>query len=214
MRHRSCRPGVGVRPRTPVAGWARMDRREPRGDGSALCPPLSVHLHVIRKRWIQTAGLRCGTSGATCFPSAQRTAVQLRSHQQMKRCQVATSQAVVVHHGLKVGRSRSRRGAADCCNGLLGGAPWPAPRRAPACFRTADLTLFIGFVGLAVAVPRGASPRLRARRSWFGQRRPIREGTSRGAPCTAEEPVAVARRFRRAVEGLHHGERKRRANSR
>jgi hypothetical protein len=36
-------------------------------------------------------------------------------------CQVATSEAVVVHHAREVGRYSSRQGAAGSCNGLLGG---------------------------------------------------------------------------------------------
>jgi hypothetical protein len=36
---------------------------------------------------------------------------------------VATSEPVVLHHGREGARRRSRRGAAVCFNGLLGGAP-------------------------------------------------------------------------------------------
>jgi hypothetical protein len=55
----------------------------------------------------------------------QRTAVKQRPHQETGRQQAATSEPVVLHHGREGRRCRSRRGAADCCNGLLGGARNP-----------------------------------------------------------------------------------------
>src|SRR6186713_3348679 len=54
--------------------------------------------------------------------SAQRSAVKQRPHQETRRHQVATSEPVVLHHGREGGGGRSRRGAAGCFNGLLGGA--------------------------------------------------------------------------------------------
>jgi hypothetical protein len=36
------------------------------------------------------------------------------------------TEPVVLHHGRQEGRIRSRRGAAICCNGRLGGAAPPA----------------------------------------------------------------------------------------
>jgi hypothetical protein len=42
-----------------------------------------------------------------CSRSAQRTAVKQRPHQQNGRCQVATSEPVVLHHG--------REGGGDSC---------------------------------------------------------------------------------------------------
>jgi hypothetical protein len=52
---------------------------------------------------------------------AQRTAVQLRPHQQTIRAQLATTEPVVLEHGREVGGLRSRQRAAGYCNGLLGG---------------------------------------------------------------------------------------------
>src|SRR5687767_1565133 len=60
-------------------------------------------------------------SSAFMSRSVQRTAVQLRPHQQTEKCHVATSEPVVGHHGREAGGFRSRRGVAVCCNGLLGG---------------------------------------------------------------------------------------------
>src|SRR5215216_4210879 len=54
---------------------------------------------------------------------AQRTAVQLRPHDQSKRSSVDKTEPVVLHHGREARPFTSRRRAAVCCNGLLGGAP-------------------------------------------------------------------------------------------
>src|SRR6188768_1974639 len=59
-----------------------------------------------------------------CIPSAQRTAVKQRPHQETERCQVATSEPVVLHHGREGGPDGSRPGAAVCFNGLLGSQRW------------------------------------------------------------------------------------------
>ena len=71
--------------------------------------------------WVPMVGCRTVFLGQH-KRSAQRTAVQLRPHQQTMRYQVAKNEPVVVHHGRQVERCRSRQGAAVCCNGLLGGA--------------------------------------------------------------------------------------------
>jgi hypothetical protein len=42
---------------------------------------------------------------------------------------VATTEPVVIHHGREARPFTSRRRAADCCNGLLGGVRWPLRKR-------------------------------------------------------------------------------------
>jgi hypothetical protein len=54
------------------------------------------------------------------FLSGQRTAVQLRPHQQTMRWQVAMTEPVVDNHGRQAGGVRLRRGAAVCLQRLVG----------------------------------------------------------------------------------------------
>src|SRR5215216_7777203 len=57
---------------------------------------------------------------ASISSPAQRTAIQLRPHDQSRRLQIETTAPVVLHHGRPAGRRRWQRVAAGSCNGLLG----------------------------------------------------------------------------------------------
>jgi len=83
---------------------------------------------------------------------------------------VATTEPVVLHHGREGGGYRSRRGAADCFNGLLGGA-----RRTTARCRWS--TLFAppaacqrGAAFGSLGAPRGRPQFTQVRVKWFQAR--------------------------------------------
>src|SRR5207248_1126825 len=79
--------------------------------------------HPLRNENSNASKQRHGRSleSRASHPSAQRTAVEQRPHQETGRQQVATSEPVLHHHG-REGRGNGRDNALVCFNGFLGGA--------------------------------------------------------------------------------------------
>jgi hypothetical protein len=99
----SCRhaqsEGAGAKPCPirPKPGWRPSSPTERAPDRTLVAISRATS---TRHRQRQAAGIQFSESSYLARP--QRTAVQLRLHQETKRCQNATSEPVVLHHGREV----------------------------------------------------------------------------------------------------------------
>ena len=79
-----------------------------------------------------TSAPHCRVISAFITSPAQRTAVKQRPHQETGRCQVATSEPVVLHHGREGGGEGGDEVRPSAFNGLLDSEPsvwFDAPER-------------------------------------------------------------------------------------